>query len=234
MTYTRHNTVEEQQEARLKVSQIADICADLNLTLDPVDWQTYGMMAPVSINGIEIAPLMDLRQRGSDSILRCARIKLLERVALDTVKARSGLKATMWSPVEVVQPQAFLSLWAITLETDERIPVIESISDGQRVYEHYHFDRNDMQQLVGLFGPMSKGEYVPGEQITIQDRDRRYTGEVIYVIPPGKAPVSRKYATRGFHSAPGPSSNSEVAARYIVDCNDGFPHIVNQSQITKE
>src|SRR5207248_8372056 len=102
-----------------------------------------------------------------------------------------------------------------------------------RVNEHYRFDRNDRQQIVGLFGPMSKGEYSPGEQITIQDRDRRYTGEVIYVIPPGKAPVSRKYATRGFHTSPGPASNSEVAARYIVDCNDGFPHIVNQSQVTK-
>jgi hypothetical protein len=233
MTYTRHNTVEEQQEARLKADQITSICAQLNLTLDPIDWQEHGLRAPVKVNGIEIAPLMDLCQRASDGILRCIQMKLLERVALDTVHAQSALKATMWSPVDVVQPQTFLSLWIITLETDERIPVTESIIDGQRVYEHYRFDRNDTRQLAGLFGPMSKGEYSPGDKITIQERERQHTGEIIYIIPPGKAPTTRKYATRGFHNTPGAASTSEVAARYIVDCNDGFPHIVNQSQVTK-
>lgn len=234
MTYTRHNPVEEQQEARLKANQITSIFDQLNLTLDPIDWQEYGMRAPVKINGIEVAPLMDLSQRGNDSMLRCAQMKLLERVALDTLHKRSDLRATMWSPVDVVQPQAFLSLWVITLETDERIPVTESIVDGQRVYAYYQFDRNDTQQLATLFGPMSKGEYALGEQITIQERDRQYTGEIIYIIPPGKAPVSRKYATRGFHTSPGAPSTSEIAARYIVDCHDGFPHIVNQSQVTKQ
>jgi hypothetical protein len=233
MTYTRHNNVEEQQEARLKVDQITAICEQLHLTLDPIDWQESGMRAPVKVNGIEIAPLMDLSQRGSDSILRCVQIKLLERVALDTIHARSDLKAIMWSPVEVVQPQPFLSLWIITLETDERIPITESIIDEQRVYKHYTFDRNDAQQLAGLFGPMSKGEFNPGETITIQERERQYTGEVLYIIPPGKASTNRKYATRGFHTTAGAAPSSEVAARYIVDCNDGFPHIVNQSQVTR-
>jgi len=233
MTYTRHNNVEEQREARLKADQITTTCTELNFTLDPIDWEEYGMRAPVKVNGIEIAPLLDLSQRGSDSILRCVQMKLLERVALDTARVQPGLKAIMWSPVEVVQPQTFLSLWIITLETDERVPVIESISNGQRVYEHYQFNRNDAQQLAGLFGPMSKGEYNPGETITIQERERQHTGEIIYIIPPGKAPANRKYATRGFHTSPGAASTSEVAARYIVDCNDGFPHIVNQSQVTR-
>jgi len=232
MTYTRHNYVEEQREARLRADQIAGICEELHLTLDPIDWQESGMRALVKVNGIEIAPLMDLSQRESESILRSARIKLLERVALDTIHARSDCKAIMWSPVDVVQPQPFLSLWAITLETDERVPVTETISDGQRIYKYYKFDRNNQQQLTGLFGPMNKGEFSVGETITIQERERQFTGEVIYIMPPGKAPATRKYATRGFHNGAAANTN-EVAARYVVDCNDGFPHIINQGQVVR-
>jgi hypothetical protein len=232
MTYTRHNYVEEQQEARLRAEQIAGNCEELHLKLDAIDWQESGMRALVKLNGIEIAPLMDFSQRESESILRYARIKLLERVALDTIHARSDCKAIMWSPVDVVQPQAFLSLWVITLETDERVPVTETITDGQRIYKHYKFDRNNQQQLAGLFGPLNKGEFSVGDTITIQERERQYTGEVIYIMPPGKAPATRKYATRGFHNGSAANTN-EVAARYVVDCNDGFPHIINQGQVAR-
>ena len=231
MTYSRRNSVEEQQEACRKAKEITAICEQLYITLDPIDWQQCGMRAPVKVNNIEIASLLDLSQRESNDILRCIQIKLFERAALKSIHTRPGLKVSMWSPVEVVQPQAFLSLWIITLETDERIPIIESISNGQRVYEPYTLDRDDVQQLAKLFGPASEGAYHLGDRITMKERERQYTGEIIYIIPPGKALTSRKYASRVPHIISGTAYTNDVAARYIVDCNDGFPHIVHQSQV---
>jgi hypothetical protein len=233
MTYVRPNTVGEQQEACRKAEQITAICEDLHITLDPIDWQEYGLQAPVKVHNIEIASLRDLCQRESNDILRHIQIKLFEHAALETMHARPGLKAVMWSPVEVAQPQEFLSLWIITLETDERIPIVESLKNEQRVYEYYTFDGNDKRQLTALFGPASEGEYPLGENITIKERDRQFTGEIIYIIPPGKVVTNRKYVSRGYHSMAGTTYTNEVAARYIVDCHDGFPHIVNQSQVVR-
>src|SRR5258708_8657582 len=119
------------------------------------------MWAPVKVNTIEIASLLDLGQRDSDDILRQVQIKLFAHAALETLHSRPNLKVSMWSPVDLVQPQAFLSLWVITLETDERIPIVESIRNGQRVYEHYRFDAADDQQLAKLFRPVLQVEYHP-------------------------------------------------------------------------
>src|SRR5213595_1931358 len=130
------------------------------------------MSAPVKVNGIEIAFLQDFGHRDLDALLRYVQIKLFEHAALEIAHARPGIKASMWSPIDVVQPQEFLSLWVITLETDERIPIIESIKDGQRVYEHYQLDGRDQQQLTKLFGPPYQGEYHLGESVTIKERDR--------------------------------------------------------------
>lgn len=231
MTYSRRNTTDEQQEACQKAKQITAICGQFQITLDPIDWQQFGMWAPVKVNTIEIASLLDLAQRDRDDILRQVQIKLFAHVALETLHARPALKALMWSPVDVVQPQAFLSLWIITLETDVRIPIIESIRNGQRVYEHYWFDGHDGQQLAKLFGPVHEGEYHQGDIVTIKERERHYTGEIIYIIPPGKMITSRKAASRGYHTIAGAAYTNDVASRYLVDCNDGFPHIVHQSQV---
>jgi len=231
MTYSRRNSADEQQEACQKAKQITTICGQFHITLDPIDWQQFGMLAPVKVNNIEIASLLYLGQRDSDDILRQVQIKLFAHAALETLHSRLGLKALMWSPVDVVLPQAFLSLWIITLETDERIPIIESIRKGQRVYEHYQFDGDDEQQLAKLFGPVNEGEYHLGDTITIKERERQYTGEIIYIIPPGKLFTSRKYASRGYHTISGTAYTNDVVSRYIVDCNDGFPHIVHQSQV---
>ncbi len=233
MTYSRQNTVGEQQEACQRAKQITALCEELHITLDPIDWQESGLRAPVMVNNIEIASLMDLCQRESNDILRRIQIKLFEQAALKTMNARSGLKAVMWSPVDVAQPQAFLSLWIITLETDERIPITESVEDEQRVYKHYRFDGTDKHQLIALFGPASEGEYQIGESITVKERERQYSGEIIYIIPPGKVVANRKYGSRGYHTIAGTTYTNDVAARYIVDCHDGFPHIVNQSQVVR-
>ena len=230
MTYSRRNRAEEQQEACQKARQITAICRQFHITLDPIDWQQFGMWAPVMVNNIEIASLLDLGQRESDDILRQVQIKLFARAALETLHSRLCHKALMWTPVDVVQPQAFLSLWIITLETDERIPIIESIRNGQRVYEHYQFDGDD-RQLAELFGPVNEGEYHQGDIVTIKERERLYTGEIIYIIPPGKMSTNRKSASRGYHTIAGTAYTNDVVARYLVDCNDGFPHIVHQSQV---
>ncbi len=227
MTYLRQNSVVEQQEASRKAKQIIAICEQLHITLDPIDWQHYGMWAPVKVNSVEIASLLDLSQRASDDILRRVQIRLFERAALETIHERSGLKDSIWSPVEVVQPQAFLSLWVITLETDERIPIVEFIRNGQRVYEHYQLDRKDGQQLASLFGPVNEGEYHLGDRVTIKERERQYTGEIIYIIPAGKVSLGHRYTARGS----GTAYRNDTSSRYIVDCNDGFPHIVYQSQV---
>ena len=231
MTYSRRNSADEQQEACQKARQITAICEQFQITLDPIDWQQFGMWAPVKVNTIEIASLLDLRQRDSDDILRQVQIKLLAHAALEAFHARPSLKVLMWSPVDVVQPQAFLSFWIITLETDVRIPIIESIRNGQRVYEHYQFDGADVQQFARLFGPMKEGEYHLGDTVTIKEREHQYTGEIIYIIPPGKVLTSRKSASRGYHTIAGTAYTNDVASRYLVDCNDGFPHIVHQSQV---
>lgn len=231
MTFSRRNVADEQQEASQKASQITAVCEQFQITLDPIDWHQFGMGAPVKVNGITIASLMDLGRRDSDDILRQVQITLFARAALETLHYRPGLKVLTWSPVEVVQPQAFLSLWIIVLETDERIPIIESICNGQRAYEPYHFDGGDGQQLARLFGPVCDGEYHLGATVTIKEHERHYTGEVIYIIPAGKVPPARKTASRGYHTIAGTAYTNDVAARYIVDCNDGFPHIVHQSQV---
>ena len=229
MSYSRINRVEEQQEACQKAKYITEVCKQLHITLDPIDWQAYGMWAPVKVRQIEIAYLHDFGQTDVDDILRRVQIKLLEHAALATSHARPGLKALMWSPVDVVQPQPFLSFWIITLETNERIPIIESLKDGQRVYEPYQFDLNDADQFTRLFGPTGQGEYHLGEKITLKEHDHQYVGEIVYIIPSNKTPFSRKPTLRGFQN-PARTGN-EVNAKYIVDCNDGFPHIVHQSQV---
>jgi hypothetical protein len=233
MTYSRRNSIDERQEACQKAQQITAICEQFQITLDPIDWQQFGMEAPVRVNTIEIASLVDLGQRESDAILRQVQMKLLAHAAFEALGARPGLKACMWSPVDVVQPQAFLSLWIITLETDERVPIIEIIRNGRRIYEHYPFDGDGGQQLAKLFGPAHEGEYQLGDLVTIKERDRQYSGEVIYIIPPGKMVTGRKYPSRGYHTIAGTAYTNDVAARYLVDCKDGFPHLVHQSQVSK-
>jgi hypothetical protein len=232
MTYTRRNITDEQQEAYLKARQITAICEQLHITLDPIDWQQFGLWAPVKVNSIEIASLLELGKRDSDDILRQVQIKLFAYAALETLHSRPGVKVLMWSPVDVVLPQEFMNLWIITLETDERIPIVESIENGQRVYEYYPFDANDGQQLATLFGPVNEGEHHLGDIVTIKERDREYTSEIKYIIPAGKMFTNRKYASRGYRTPPETANtNNVVVSRYIVDCNDGFPHIVYQSQV---
>jgi hypothetical protein len=234
MAYTRRNIITEGQEAQQKAEQIAAICKELHITIEPINWRKDGMQALVKVNGIEIASLLDLSQRDRDGILRQVQIKLFEHTALETIHARPGTKALMWSPVDVIQPQEFLSLWVITLETDERIPITERISHGQRVYEHYTLNISNEEQLALLFGPAAEGLFHIGEHITIKERERQYTGEVIYTIPPGKGVSNRRYGSKGFHTIAGKTYTNDVAARYIVNCNDGFPHIVHQSQVINE
>ena len=231
MTYSHRNSADEQQEACQKAKQITALCGQFQITLDPIDWQQFGMWAPVKVNTIEIASLLDLRKRESEDILRQVQIKLFAHAALETLHARRGLKACMWSPVEVVQPQAFLSLWVITLETDERIPIVESISNGQRVYEPYQFDGHDYQQLAQLFGPVQEGEYALGDTVTIKERERHYSGEIMYIMPLGKMDTRRTFASRAYQTLSGTASTNDVLSRYLVDCNDGFPHIVHWSQV---
>jgi hypothetical protein len=217
-----------------KPQQITATCEQLHITLDPIDWQNSGMRACVAVNTIQIADLLDLSQQDHASILRRIQIKLLEHAALKTIHARPGLKALMWSPVEVVQPQAFLSLWIVTLETDERIAIAEYIRNGQRVYKPFAFDGDNVNALAKLFGPVHAGEYKPGDRVTIGEYERRCTGAIVYILPPGKAFTNRKYASRGRHTILGKVHSNETASRYVVNCHDGFPHIVNQWQIIGE
>src|SRR5437763_17132173 len=102
MAYSRRNSADEQLEACQKAKQITAICRQFHITLDPIDWQQFGMWAPVKVNTIEIASLVDLGQRESDDVLRQVQIKLLAHAALETLHSRPALKALMWSPVDVV------------------------------------------------------------------------------------------------------------------------------------
>jgi hypothetical protein len=233
MTYLHRNSAQEQKEAYQKAKQITTICEQLHIALDPIDWQNYGMRACVRVNTIEISDLLDLSQQDSASILRRFQMKLLEHAALETVHARPDLKAVVWSPVDVVQPQAFLSLWIITLETDERIAIAEYLRNGQRIYEHYEINRDDGQYLIKLFGPVHTGEYELGETVTIEEHERQCTGEIVYILPPSKAFTNRKYPSKGRHTSLGKASTNDVSSRYIVDCHDGFPHVINQWQVIR-
>jgi hypothetical protein len=231
MAYSRRNIADEQQESCWKASQLTALCQSFHITLDPIDWQQFGLWAPVKVNAIEIASLQDLGQREGEDLLRQIQIKLLAHAALATLPASPGLHAVMWTPIEVVRPQAFLNLWIVTLDTDVRIPLTESISNGQRVYQHYRFDGEDEQQLAQLFGPLQEGEYHRDESVTFKERDRQYTGEILYIIPPGKIATGRRNTARGYHGTAVIASNNDSVARYLVDCHDGFPHIVYQWQV---
>jgi hypothetical protein len=138
----------------------------------------------------------------------------------------------VWSPLDVLQPQAFLSLWIITLQTDERLTIAEYIRNGRRVYEPYAFDRGDGDYLVKLFGPVHTGDYEIGETVTIEEHERQCTGEIVYILPPSKAFTNRKAFPRGRHTL-GKAYTSDVPSRYLVDCHDGFPHVVNQWQVIR-
>lgn len=231
MTYSHRNIAAEQKEACQKAQQITAMCEELSITLDPIDWEHDGMRASVSVHAIPISDLLDLGQQNSDSLLRRVRMKLLEHAAQEAAHVRPSLRALMWSPIDVVQPQAFLSLWILTMETNERIAIAEYIKNGQRTYEPYELDTKDRQQLTKLFGPMQKGEYHLGATVTIEEREQKCTGEIIYILPPGKASTTRTHPSRGHHTILGKTFTNDTSARYVIECNDGFPHIVNQSQI---
>lgn len=233
MTYSHRNSAQEQKEACQQAKQITTMCEQLHIPVDSIDWQNYGMRARVKVNAIEIADLLDLGQQDSASILRRVQIKLLEHAALGTMHARPDLKAVVWSPLDVVQPQAFLSLWIITLETDERITIAEYLRNGERIYEHYAFNMDDGDSLVKLFGPVHPGEYQLGETVTIEEHERQCTGEIVYILAPSKAFTNRKYPSRGRHTILGKVYTSDVSSRYLVDCHDGFPHVVNQWQVIR-
>lgn len=231
MTYSRRNTIEEQQEAARQTQHLATLCAQWHLALDRIDWQRWGMQAPVNVNGVEIAPLLDLGRSEDDDLLRLIQLKLLEHAALTNIPARSAMKALIWYPLTVVQPQAFLSLWIITLETDERIPIAESMCNGQRIYECYPFDAQNTYQLTKLFGAAYQGVHPLGEVVTIKEHARLYTGVIIYSLPPGKGLPQRKNLSKGYRTLAGATSPNDGAATYLIDCHDGFPHIAKQSQI---
>lgn len=234
MAYLRRNIAEEQTEACRKAQQVTAICEQLHIKLDPIDWQKEGMRARVTVNTLDVSDLMDLGQRDSDYILRSVQIKLLEQAALDSIHARPGSKALVWSPLDVMQPQAFLSLWIITLETSERVAIAEYIRDGQRVYDPYTLVTDDKNYLAKLFGPLHEGEYQLGETVTIEEREQKRTGEIIYILPQDKAFANRKHPSRGRHTIAGKLYMNDVSSRYIVNCHDGFPHVVNQWQISSE
>ncbi len=234
MTYSHRNLATERIEACQKAKQITAICEELSISVDPIDWQGSGMRAWVSVNTIKIGDLMDLRLQDSAAILRRVQIKLLEQAALQSIHAQAGLKVLMWSPVDVVQPQEFLSLWILTLETDERVAIAEYIKDGQRVYEPYAFDVNNREQLAKLFGPIRTGEYQLGDTVIVEEHQRKCSGEIVYILPPGKVITNRKSSSKGYHTISGKAYTNDASARYMVDCHDGFPHLVSQSQITTE
>jgi hypothetical protein len=231
MTYSPRNSVKESEEAQRKALQVTTICEELHIVLDPIDWKNAGMRARVAVNAIEISDLLGLSRQDSDAILRLVQIRLFERAARATIHTQPVPKALIWSPVDVIRPQPFLSLWVITMETDERIAIAEYLKNGQRVYEHYELDSTDEKQLATLFGPMQTGEYQLGNTITIGERERQYTGEIIYILPPGKAIAGRKNSSRCYHTIAGKSYVNDVSSRYLVDCHDGFPHIISQSQV---
>lgn len=231
MTYSHRNAVEEQREACQKAQQITAVYEAFQITLDPIDWQQFGLWAPVKVNSIEIALLRDLWQRDKNDMLRQVQIKLLEHTALKALRSRPGLRAVIWSPVEVIQPQTFLSLWVITLETDERVPIMEFLSNGRRAYAPFQFDGVQGKHLAMLFGPAIEGEHHLGEMITMKERGREYTGEIIYVVPSSEVVSNRRQASRRYHTVSGAAYTNDEASKYIVDCRDGFPHIAHQSQI---
>jgi hypothetical protein len=233
MTHSRRDIADEQQEACQKAQQITAIYQAFQIALDPIDWQHFGLLASVKVNDIEIALLGDLWQRDKDDMLRQVQIKLLEQAALKALPHRPNRRAVIWSPVEVLQPQAFLRLWIVTFETEERVPVIEFLKDGQRAFAPFPFDGAQGQHLAMLFGPAIQGEYHPGETITIKERGQQYTGEIMYVIAHGTMPSPRRQATRGYRTASETAFPNDEEPRYIVDCRDGFPHIAYQSQIVK-
>lgn len=234
MTYLHKNSAEEQKEAHLKAQQLMAICENLSITLDPIDWQNAGMRAEVTVNAIAISDLLNLYQQDSDSILRRIRVRLFEHAALQAIHARQGFKASIWSPVDVIQPQEFSSLWIITIETETRIAIAEYIRNGQRVYEPYQLDTHNEQQLAQLFGPLHTGEYQIGESVTIEEHERKHTGEIIYILPASKIVPTRKSLSRGYHTISGKAYTNDASARYLVDCHDGFPHLINQSQVTQD
>lgn len=232
MVYLYRNTVEEQKEACQKARQVTATCEKLYITLDPIDWQTYGLRASVTVNKVKISDLLHLSQQDSASILQHIQIRLFEQAALESVHANPGLKATIWSPLEVIQPQEFLSLWVITLQTNERVAIAEYIKNQQRVYERYELDIDDKQQLLQLFGPIYAAEYQPGDIVAIEEREQKCRGKIVYILAPGKAATNRKYSPKGYRGPSGKTETNEIPARYLVACDDGFPHLVNQSQIS--
>jgi hypothetical protein len=70
------------------------------------------------------------------------------------------------------------------------------------------------QDLDQLFGPSGHGDYSPGDTITFTENGHTLSGEIIHCAAP-------QTTVRGRH----------LPTSYSVDCEDGFPHIVTQSQI---
>lgn len=59
MTYTHRNFAEEQQEACQKAKQLIEIAKRLQIAVDPIDREQFGMWAPVTVDNIEITSLRD-------------------------------------------------------------------------------------------------------------------------------------------------------------------------------
>jgi len=70
------------------------------------------------------------------------------------------------------------------------------------------------QNLDALLGESDKGEYTPGQQMTFLEDGVPFRGIVIHCA---KAHIN--------------STGKRIPRLYTVDCDDGFPHMVETRQI---
>jgi hypothetical protein len=95
--------------------------------------------------------------------------------------------------------------------------VLPSLS-GTKTERKPNRKRKAMQQnLDALLGTSDQGEYATGEQMTFLEDGVPFRGAVIHCA---KAHIS--------------STGKSIPRLYTVDCNDGFPHMVETRQIIED
>jgi hypothetical protein len=136
----QRNFEEEREQARQVAVRLTQMLQAHGYDVGPIDWESCGRLAYVSVNGIEAGDIITLGGAGERGrLLEDVRYKVLEATAQHLLQ--DNAPAQSWTPLELPAdaPAEVQSLWRIHLGEDDRsgVNIAEVMRGEKRSYEYY-------------------------------------------------------------------------------------------------